>query len=188
MAIFKRKQYVIDKKLQLKISIKAVAISLLTVFVLGCVLLYFAGKNSNYINSIVKTQDQMMEMFLTTPALVNSNNPVVQGAENTFKNNIGMLVEIKRNSEVVLHFIIAMIIIQSVIIFLIFILITHRISGPLYVMANYLKEVREGKNPVARPLRQNDELKQFHAELKDTIEFLMKKNKTKTASKSKPRK
>jgi hypothetical protein len=188
MTLFKRKQYIIDKKLQLKISVKAVTISLLTVFVLGCVLLFFAGKNSSYINTIVKTQDQMMEMFLTTPALINSKDPVVQGAENTFKNNIGMLVEIKRNSEVVLHFIIAMMIIQSAIIFLIFIFITHRISGPLYVMSKYLKEIREGKNPVARPLRQKDELKQFHAELKETIEYLMKKNRTKTASKSKPKK
>ncbi|MBN2401256.1 MAG: hypothetical protein JXN64_02550 [Spirochaetes bacterium] len=177
MGLLKRKQYIIDKKLQLKISFKAVIISLLTVVVLGCVLLFFAFRNNNYINTIVKTQDQMIEMFLTTPALVDSSNPTIQGAETTFKNNIGMLVEIKRNSEIVLYFIIIMIIIQSVIIFAIFIFITHRISGPVYVMSKYLREIREGKNPAARPLRQKDELKAFHEELRATISYLQKKSK-----------
>ena len=120
MAISKRKQYIIDKNFQLKISIKAVVFPLLAVFILGSVLLFFANKNNNYINTIVQTQDQMIEMFLTTPALMNSDNPIIKSAENTFKNNIGMLVEIKRNSEIVLYFIIAMIIIQSIIIFSIF--------------------------------------------------------------------
>jgi nitrogen fixation/metabolism regulation signal transduction histidine kinase len=177
MSFLKRKQYVIDKKLQFKISIKAVVLSLITVFILGFVLLFFAVRNSNYINTIVKTQDQMIDMFLTTPALVNSLNPTIQGAENTFKNNIGMLVEIKRNSELVLYFIIFMIIIQSAIIFAIFIFITHRITGPIYVMTKYLKEIRDGKSPATRPLRQKDELKAFYEELKATIDFLQKKKK-----------
>jgi membrane-associated HD superfamily phosphohydrolase len=177
MSFLKRKHYILDKKLQVKISIKAVVLSLITVFILGFVLMFFAVKNSNYIDTIVKTQDQMMEMFLTTPALINSNNPVVQSGESTFKNNIGMLVEIKRNSEIVLYFIVIMIIIQSIIIFTIFIFITHKITGPIYVMTRYLREIRDGKTPTARPLRQKDELKAFHDELTNTIEYLTKKNK-----------
>ena len=175
MSLFKRKHYIIDKKLQIKISIKAVAMSLITVFVLGFVLMYFATKNSNYIDTIVKTQDQMIEMFLTTPSLINSDNPAVQSGERTFKDNIGMLVEIKRNSEIVLYFIVIMIIIQSIIIFTIFIFITHKITGPIYVMTKYLREIREGKSPAARPLRQKDELKVFHEELTNTIDYLTHK-------------
>ncbi len=177
MAFFKRKHYVIDKKFQLNISFKAVTISLIIVLILGGVLLFFAKKNSNYIDTIVKNQDQMIEMFLTTPALINSNDPIVRKAEQNFKNNIGMLVEINRNSRFVLYFIVVMIILQSVIIFSIFILITHKISGPIYVMTNYLREIREGKKPLARPLRKKDELKEFHNELKETIEYLIANNK-----------
>lgn len=173
MAVFKRKHYVIDKKFQLNISFKAVFVPLIVVLIMGGVILFFAKKNSNYINTIVQSQDQMIEMFLTTPALINSDDPVIQGAEQTFKNNIGMLVEINRNSRLVLYFIVIMIIIQSIIIFSIFIVITHRISGPIYVMTNYLKEVREGKTPLARPLREKDELKEFQNELKETIEYLI---------------
>lgn len=177
MATIKRKNYVVDKKFQLKISFKAVILSLSTIIILGAVLLYFAAKNNNYINNIVQSQDQMIDMFLTTPALINSKNPVVKEAENTFKNNIGMLVEIKRNSTFVLYFIIIMIILQSVLIFGNFILITHKISGPIYVMSNYLKEIRAGNKPFLRPLRKKDEFKDFYNELKITIEHLQKNKK-----------
>lgn len=172
---FKRKQYIIDKKFQLKISFKAVAISLITVFIIGSVLFYFAKINNNYTNEIVKNQEQLIEMFLTTPDLQKAGNQV---GEQTFKKNISMLVEIKKNSEIVLYFIVIMIIVQSLIIFAIFISITHKISGPIYVMSNYLREVREGIIPKPRPLRKKDELKSFHEELRETIDYLIsEKNK-----------
>jgi nitrogen fixation/metabolism regulation signal transduction histidine kinase len=179
MATFKRKQYVIDKKFQYNVSFKAVALPLITVLIVGFVLLFFAVKNNNYINSIVKTQGDMIEMFLTTPALVNSNNPTIKNAKSTFDNNIGMLQEIKRNSGIVMYFIIAMIVVQSIIIFAIFIFLTHRISGPIWVMTNYLKAIQQGKKPSDRPLRKNDEFKNFYAELQATVEKLMAKNKKK---------
>lgn len=175
---FKRKQYIIDRNFQLKISFKAVAISLVTVFIIGAVLLYFARTNNIYANEIVRNQEQMIGMFLTTPALQNSENSVIVNGEKTFKDNISMLVEIKKNSEIVLYFIVIMIIVQSIIIFAIFIFITHRISGPIYVMSNYLREVREGKSPRVRALRMKDELKLFHEELRQTIDYLLsEKNK-----------
>ncbi len=177
MASFKRKQYVIDKKFQYNVSFKAVALPLVTVLIVGFVLLFFAVRNNNYINTIVKTQGDMIEMFLTTPALVNSNNPTIKNAKSTFDNNIGMLQEIKRNSQIVMYFIIAMIIVQSVIIFAIFIFITHKISGPIWVMTRYLREVQQGKKPLGRPLRKNDQLQNFYAELQATIEKLRGKNK-----------
>jgi len=190
MALFKRKQYIIDKKFQLNISLKAVILSLLTVLILGFVLLFFATKNNNYINTIVKNQEQMIEMFLTTPALMNSKDTTVKNAKKTFDDNISKLVEIKRNSEIVLYFIIFMIIVQSVIIFAIFIFITHRISGPVYVMTRYLREIKEGKTPTARPLRKKDELKEFQTELIETIDYLLKKkgNTAKPKPKSKAKK
>jgi nitrogen fixation/metabolism regulation signal transduction histidine kinase len=177
MASFKRKQYVIDKKFQYNISFKAVALPLVTVLIVGFVLLFFAVRNNNYINTIVKTQGDMIEMFLTTPALVNSANPTIKNAKSTFDNNIGMLQEIKRNSEIVMYFIIAMIVVQSIIIFAIFIFLTHRISGPIWVMSRYLREIQQGNKPSNRPLRKNDELQSFYSELQATVEMLLEKKK-----------
>lgn len=167
-----RKQKVVDSKFQFKMSLRAVILPLVTIAIVSTILLYYAVSNNNYINEIVKTQDDMIEMFLTTPALYNSDNPVIRNGEKTFKNNITYLVKIKRNSQIVLYSLIAMMVVQSVIIFTLFIFITHRISGPVYVMTRYLQEIRKGKIPQFRPLRKKDEMQDFYRELSMTINHL----------------
>ncbi len=172
MSNYKRKKYLIDKEFQLRISVRAVVLPLVTILIIGSVLLFFAKKNTNYTSSIVANQDRMMDMFLSTPAL-HSDNTIIKDGQVTFKNNIGMLEEIRKNSEFVLYFIIVMLVVQSIIIFSIFIFITHRISGPIYVMARYLREIKEGKTPGMRPLREKDELKGFFRELHETVGYLL---------------
>lgn len=39
--------------------------------------------------------------------------------------------------------------------------VTHRISGPLYLVANYLEDLAQGTYPDLRPLRKGDELQNF---------------------------
>jgi nitrogen fixation/metabolism regulation signal transduction histidine kinase len=41
------------------------------------------------------------------------------------------------------------------------ILMTHRVSGPIYVMSHYLAALAEGRYPQIRALRRRDELKAF---------------------------
>ncbi len=43
------------------------------------------------------------------------------------------------------------------------IIMTHRICGPLYVCERMLSQVAEGRHPVYRPLRKNDEFQDFYA-------------------------
>ncbi len=174
MTKYKRKKYLIDKEFQLRISLRAVVLPLITILIVGSVLLFFAQKNADYTNTIVANQVRVMDMFLSTPAL-HSDNQIIRDGQETFKNNIGMLEEIRKNSEFVLYFIVVMILVQSVIIFSIFIFVTHRISGPVFVMVRYLREIREGKTPSARPLREKDELKGFFSELRETIDYLFSK-------------
>ncbi len=52
------------------------------------------------------------------------------------------------------------------------IIITHRICGPLFVMGRYLGELREGRIPTIRPLRQKDEFKNFYDNLSGVIDRL----------------
>jgi len=172
--MLRRKQILIDKNFQLKVSIKAVVLPLITILIIGSVLLYFAKKNADYTNAIVANQDRVMDVFLSTPAM-HSDNSVIKTGQETFKDNIGMLEAIRKNSEFVLGFILVMIIVQSAIIFGIFLFITHRISGPILVMVRYLREIREGKTPVVRPLRKKDELKLLFTELQETMEYLKNK-------------
>lgn len=50
--------------------------------------------------------------------------------------------------------------------------VTHRISGPIFVMQRYLGELAAGRFPTARPLRKKDEFKEFFGELWRTIDAL----------------
>lgn len=182
----KRTQYVIDQKFQISISIKAIVLPLVTTLAISGVLLYVAGdtnrlidRNNSSINAIVDNQDTMIDMFLSTPALQQSNNPTVRGGVQTFKENIGKLHEITRNSskitrnsDIVFYILIVMTVLQTIIIFSLFIFFSHKISGPIMVMRNFMRDIREGKKVNFRPLRKNDELKEFYEEFRETVEYL----------------
>ena len=55
--------------------------------------------------------------------------------------------------------------------------ITHRISGPIYVMSNYIKDIINGDFPDPRPLRDKDELKKFYSLFVDLVDSIKEKHK-----------
>lgn len=184
-----RKKYVVDKKFQLGISLRAIILPLITTLAISGMLLYFAGNmnslildNKKNISAIIDTQDNMLDMFLSIPVLQNPGNPVMQKYDKTFKENL-MLTNrinenherIKKNTLIVLYILIVLTVVQAAIIFFQFIFFSHKISGPLLVMTNYLREFRKGNNPEFRPLRGNDELREFYNELGETITQLSQK-------------
>jgi signal transduction histidine kinase len=38
---------------------------------------------------------------------------------------------------------------------------THRISGPIFIMSKYIREILDGKSPDMRDLREKDEFKEY---------------------------
>jgi hypothetical protein len=52
------------------------------------------------------------------------------------------------------------------------ILVTHRVAGPAYVMTHYVSILAAGRYPMMRPLRKNDELKQFFERFQQAIEAM----------------
>ena len=51
-------------------------------------------------------------------------------------------------------------------------LITHRVAGPVYVMSKFVEILALGRFPRMRPLRRNDELKDFFERFQRAIEAL----------------
>jgi len=184
-----RKKYILDKKFQLKLSMRAIILPLITTLAIFAVLIYFAGhtnqlinENNKNITAIIDTQDSMFDMFMAIPALQDPNNPIVKKCDAAFKDNLKITnkindnhEEMKKNSRIVLYILIVMAVVQTAIIFFQFIFFSHKISGPIYVMTNYLRECRSGKRPEFRSLRKHDELREFYNELRKTINYLTKK-------------
>ncbi|HOT45679.1 MAG TPA: hypothetical protein PLM53_14080 [Spirochaetota bacterium] len=181
-----RKKYVLDKKFQLRISIRAIILPLITTLAICGLLLYFANNSNELINennknitAIIDTQDSMFDMFMAIPALQDPDNPVVRKCDTAFKENLKITnrindnhEKIKKNSLIVLYILIVMTVVQTAIIFFQFIFFSHKISGPIHVMTNYLKDIKGGTKPKFRPLRKNDELKDFYEEFRSAIEHL----------------
>ena len=178
----KRKQLVIDKKFQLSVAIKAVVLPLITVLLISGVLLYYAFDNDKKINDINANQAAIIDTFLSIPQLVDPQNPLTIDANQRFQANLGTSRDIQQNIRIVLYFLIIMTVVQTIVIFSLSISLTHRISGPMYVMSKYLKELREGKNVCMRPLRKGDEFQDFYNEFCSTINHLVDKVKNKNGN------
>jgi len=170
-----RKQMVIDKKFQYSVAIKAVILPLVTILLISGVLIYYAYDNDRKINEINSNQAAIIDTFLSIPQLVDPQNQFTRDANQRFQINLGKSREIQQNIRIVLYFLIIMTVVQTVIIFSLSISLTHRISGPIYVMSKYLKDLREGKDLCLRPLRKGDQFQNFYNEFCDTINHLLER-------------
>ena len=56
---------------------------------------------------------------------------------------------------------------------LIGLVVSHRISGPAFVMQRYLAEIQDGRLPTLRPLRKHDELAELYAALDKAVTTLV---------------
>ena len=84
---------------------------------------------------------------------------------NSFLTNLkDFFYEIK----IFLMVLLALILVQAVFLYFYLINMTHRISGPIYVISQHMQDIIDGKKPNLRELRKNDELKSFY---KKFVEF-----------------
>jgi len=60
--------------------------------------------------------------------------------------------------------------------FVLVVLTSHRVAGPLVVMSQYMSQLANGRYPAMRPLRESDELKEFFAEFKGAVDQLRERD------------
>jgi hypothetical protein len=53
---------------------------------------------------------------------------------------------------------------------------THRVAGPILLMTRYMTELSQGRYPVMRALRENDELKDFFSLFRGLVDRLRSKD------------
>ena len=90
------------------------------------------------------------------------NIQTIKGNIRKIQGNIASNNRIMRYNNILLILLIALLIFQSAFLYFIMIRKTHRISGPIYVMSNYMREIIDGRSPSIRPIRKNDELQDFY--------------------------
>jgi len=69
---------------------------------------------------------------------------------------------VKSQDTTLLWLVMAIAVVKAVALGLFGILVTHRVAGPMYVFSHYMAVLGDGRYPMLRPLRKNDELKGFY--------------------------
>lgn len=176
----KRKQLIIDKSFQLRTAFSIIGVvAAVSIIILSAIAMSVVYNNEK-INNIYQIEDNIFQLMQSInisgqvdPDYKNTLNMLTNRHDNNL-NNINKLAEF--NKYLLLAMVIC-VICQGFILFSMIIRITHRISGPIYVMSNYIKDIISGDYPNPRPLREKDELKAFYKLFIDMVETIKKKHK-----------
>ncbi|HOA08090.1 MAG TPA: hypothetical protein PKM07_09365 [Spirochaetota bacterium] len=183
--MFKRKQYIIDKGIQLRTTFTAIGFTFLCVTLFIVLMGVYINETNKRIRNIIITEDQIFQV-LTTVTDTGSEEQTAMNIEMARQHQTNMETVTKMvNSNIwIIWGIIAAVFLSGIIFFFILILQTHRIAGPIYVMTYYMKEFLDGrKHEHLRPLRKHDQLKDFYQLFK---EFMSKINSGKTVKLTAP--
>jgi hypothetical protein len=163
-----RQQYIIDRKFQLKHTFVVIgAVTAVTVIILSIIATNVFFNNSR-INNIYIIEGKIMEFYSSEAE--NSTDSVIKMAAKTNKmnhdRNMETLKDIITNNEILLGTLVAIVFLQGIALYILLIRRTHRISGPIYVMSQYIKQILNGERPKIRNLRKKDEIQDFYSLLK----------------------
>lgn len=174
----KRTKYLIDKGFQLRTAFSIIGVVAAISLIILSSIAAFVVYNNEKINNIYQIEDNIFRLMQATT--------LSGGAENQYKATVDMLTmnheknldTIRKLAEYNRYLLMAMIfcvIFQGIVLFVMIIRITHRISGPIYVVSTYIKDILDGRIPNPRPLRDKDELKKFYSLFNELIDFLKSK-------------
>ncbi|MBP8084255.1 MAG: hypothetical protein KAZ87_13735 [Spirochaetes bacterium] len=183
--MIKRKQYIIDKGIQLRTTFTAIGFTFLCVTLFIVLMGVYINETNKRIRNIIITEDQIFQV-LTTVSDTGSEEQSAMNVEmaRQHQTNMETVTKMVEENIWIIWGIIAAVFLSGIIFFFILIIQTHRIAGPIYVMTYYMKEFLDGrKHDHLRPLRKHDQLKDFYQLFK---EFMAKINSGKTVKLTAP--
>ena len=161
----KRKKYIIDKPFQLKTAFSIIGVVLIISLIILSAIAASVVYNNEKINNVYQIEDSIFHLMQAANIDNNTDEgykAIIDNLTNLHGNNYTTIIKITEYNKYLLIALIFTIIVQGIVLFVMIIKITHRISGPIYVISNYFREIISGKLPQPRPLRDKDELKEFY--------------------------
>jgi hypothetical protein len=185
-----RKQKLIDKKFQLHTtySFMGIFFALIGIIIITIGINYY--NDNRKIERIIEEQNNIMngqgEIIGSMLQIINIksgdnsglNAKIKEKSENNLlamKKNIDLVKELTQRNNIIFFIIIVFLIATGFILYPVLIRKTHKISGPVFLMSRYIKEIINGSYPDVRPLRKKDELKDFYELFSKLIIFLKKR-------------
>ena len=175
----KRTKYIIDRALQLKTAFSIIGVvSIISLIILSAIAASVVYNNEK-ISNVYEIEDSIFQMMQAANIdnIDDGYKGTIDNLTNLHDNNYTTILKIAKYNRYLLITLIITILIQGIVLFYMIIKITHRITGPIYVISNYFKEIIAGNMPTPRPLRNKDELKEFYSLFIDLVDLLKKEKK-----------
>ncbi len=202
----KRKQYLIDKKFQLRQTYAVLGFMIIIIaIIIGMIGINAAYNNKKMTNittnndeiiqkldHTMMTQDNILEAVLTwvqNPAAKPQRKTIkeiaqkhykelktMKGNIQTLQTNISDIQQTIKYNNILIIAIIIISLAQGIIFYILMIRKTHKIAGPVYVMSNYMKEIIDGKYPTIRNLRAGDELQDLYTQFSQMVNTLKERD------------
>jgi len=167
----KRRNYIVDREFQLKTTFTIIsAVSIITALIVGVIA---AGvvSNNRKIENIYKIENGIVSFLTSLPggAASQAQKQAMIDIESNHSKNMKTLNKMITHNRILLYVLVAFIIIQGIVLYIILIHKTHKIAGPIYVMSQYMKDIIDGRTPAPRELRHGDELQNFYDLFKEMV-------------------
>ncbi|HOO72348.1 MAG TPA: hypothetical protein PK926_11355 [Spirochaetota bacterium] len=174
----KRKNKIVDKKFQLKMTYSLIGIIFIAFMLILALLATEATMRNRSIRTIlndldnaIEVEDNIVSAFLAYSKVNNpadikiSTKKIVKDHEDSIlvlKELASLLKHYEDRNFITISAIIGIIILLGIFLYFYMINVTHRISGPIYVVRKYMEEIIAGGRPEFRDLREKDEFKEFY--------------------------
>lgn len=86
--------------------------------------------------------------------------------------NLLLQQQVMRGDQIFLLYIVVLVVVMALALAFWGLVVTHRVSGPLHVIARHLNTLADGRYPDLRPLRKHDELQDFFATFEEAVNRL----------------
>jgi predicted PurR-regulated permease PerM len=181
MAPFQRKSKIVNKKFQLKTTFSIMSISIIAFLLILAILGINATSTNREIkrttlklNDAIAAEEKLVKTFINKAYKKDSNKINIVNAQKNHKTNMdtikGYLTLIKKftsSNFTIISIIIGVILLQALLLYFYLIRLTHRISGPIFVINRHIDEILEGQVPEFRGLREKDEFHDLYKKLND---------------------
>ncbi len=141
-----RKSYLIDRGFQLKYTVLLVAAGALICALFGAMM---------YLVHLDSQRGLVAELSRLTPTL-----------------SPELALQLRESEVTLVSLIVVTTLLMASALGLFGVLVTHRVAGPVYVMSRYIGTLAQGRFPLMRGLRRNDELKSFFERFQSAVETL----------------
>ena len=84
--------------------------------------------------------------------------------------------QVERGDQVFMMWLAGLVITMALMLTVWGLIVTHRISGPLFLVGRYLRTLADGRHPDMRPLRKRDELQNFFQTFAETLARLRQRD------------